>query len=216
MRPTSTDIAKNVTRFFVYLLVVWGFWRLLFQAPDPWEELLVKPLVWLLPLAYVLKREKQGLASIGVTTKGLFPTLYFTLMLGAVFLMIGFLTNYLKYSSFSFNAMIASTDFTTALILSFFTAVTEELVFRGYFFTRLETLVQSEWTANLLVSVGWVLIHMPIAIFDWKLMPMALLSYIAVIFVFSIGATFVFARTRNVFAASLLHVLWQWPVILYR
>jgi membrane protease YdiL (CAAX protease family) len=37
-----------------------------------------------------------------------------------------------------------------------------------------------------------------------------------VIFLFSIGTTFVFLRTKNIIAPILLHVLWQWPIILFR
>jgi len=44
----------------------------------------------------------------------------------------------------------------------------------------------------------------------------ALAAYFLLTTLFGIGSAFVFARTRNVFSSILLHVLWEWPIILFR
>ena len=53
---------KHATAIAAYLLIVWGFYRLMFKLPDEIEELIVKPLVWLLPVFFLLGREKLDLA----------------------------------------------------------------------------------------------------------------------------------------------------------
>ena len=207
---------KHSVSFFAYLFVVWGFYRLLFQFPEPLEELIVKPIVWLVPLYILVKREKLNLNSLGIQFSNLFSVIYFVLALGFVFSLFGFLVNYLKYSGINFSAYIGQAGFAGSLLLSFFTATSEEIAFRGYIFTRFLKYVKNEWQANIVTSIGWSMIHLPIAIFDWRLEPGALLIYMLMAFSYSIGVTFVFIRSKSIVAPILLHVLWQWPIILFR
>jgi len=57
---------------------------------------------------------------------------------------------------------------------------------------------------------------MPVAIFDWKLDIVSLFIYFILTFAFAVGSSFVFARSRNIISPILLHILWQWPIILFR
>lgn len=207
---------KHALAFFTYLFIVWGFYRLLFQAPDPLEELIVKPIVWLVPTYYLLKKEKASWRDIGFNFSNIFSVVYFVIGLGFVFTLFAFGVNYLKYGGVNFGANIGQEPFVYALVLSFFTAVSEETAFRGFIFTRLLKGINSELQANLVASVGWTMIHLPIAIFDWKLGLTDLAIYSFIAFTFSLGVTYVFMRTRNIAAPILLHVLWQWPIILFR
>lgn len=207
---------KHAISFYAYLLVVWGFYRLLFQAPAPLEELVVKPIIWLVPLYFLVKREKAKWTSIGIVFNNFFRTVYFVLTLGFVFSLFAVLVNYLKYGGLNFAANLTEVTFWGAIGLSFITATSEEITFRGYLLTRLMSVIKSEWMANLIISIGWAAIHLPIAVLDWKLEGMSLIIYTLVVSLFSVGTTFVFLRTKNIAAPILLHVLWQWPIILFR
>lgn len=201
----------------VYLLIVWGFYRFLFQLPETIEELFIKPVVWLVPVFYLVMKEREGLSSIGITLKNLFPAVYYALGLGAFFVMEALLINFVKYGGqFNLGANIGQLPFMTSLGLSFATAVSEELAFRGYIFTRVWKFMGNEINANLLTSAFWALIHVPITIFVWKLDFSAALVYLMLTALFGIGSSFVYARTRNILSPILLHVLWQWPIILFR
>src|SRR5688572_3889862 len=100
----KTALVKNVTVYATYLIIIWAFYRFLFQFPDEIEELVIKPIVWLLPLLHFIKKEGFGISSLGFTFKNLFPAVYFSLGLGAVFVIEGLLTNYLKYGGLHFAA----------------------------------------------------------------------------------------------------------------
>jgi len=207
---------KHATILATYLLIVWGFYRFLVKLPDEIEELVIKPILWLLPVVYLVRKEGGGLASVGITKKNLFPAVYLSLALGILFLAEALLINYLKYQSFSFAANIGNLPFFTALGLSFATAFTEEITFRGYLFNRVWYAIDNELVANLSTSIIWALIHVPVSIFVWKLSFSASLIYLLLTTLFGIGAAFVFARTKNVFSSILLHVMWEWPIILFR
>lgn len=207
---------KDTTVFFTYLLIVWGFYRLLLQVPDPFDEVMVKPLVWLLPVYFLLKKEKLTWESVGVTSKNAFKAIYFALFLGFIFAFEGVLINFMKYDGLSFAANVGERSLIASLLISFVVATSEEIAFRGYIFSRLKVLFSSELRAALISSVGWVLIHMPIAIFDWKLAIGPLLGYLLLVFAFGFASCVLFARTKNILSSILLHVLWAWPIILFR
>ncbi len=208
---------KYAVSFAVYLLIVWGFYRFLFELPEPVEELFIKPIVWLLPVLYLLKKERQGLSSLGITLKGLFPAIYYALGLGAFFVMEALIINYIKYGGeFNLGSNIGKLPLLPALGLSFATAISEELAFRGYIFTRVWNFIKNELYANILTSMFWAMIHVPITIFVWKLDITAALTYLFLTTLFGIGSSFVYARTKNILSPILLHVLWQWPIILFR
>lgn len=208
---------KRAVYLAVYLLIVWGFYRFLFQLPEQIEELFIKPIVWIVPVLYLVRVERQTLESIGITTKGLFPAVYYALGLGAFFVMEALIINFVKYGGqFNLGANIGNLPLLPALGLSFATAISEEIAFRGYIFTRVLKFIKNEVYANLLTSVFWAMIHVPITIFVWKLDFTAAVTYLVLTAIFGVGSAFVFARTKNIVSPILLHVLWQWPIILFR
>lgn len=208
---------KYAVYLAVYLLIVWGFYRFLFKMPDEIEELVLKPIIWLVPVFYLVKKERLGLDSLGITTKNLFPAVYYALGLGSVFVIEALVVNYLKYDGqFNLGANIGALPLLPALGLSFATAISEEIAFRGYVFTRVWKFMNNEISANLLTSIFWAMIHVPITIFVWKLDLTASIVYLLLTTIFGIGSSFVFARTKNIVSPILLHVLWQWPIILFR
>ena len=214
--PSRILFVKNVTVYSTYLILIWAFYRFLFQFPDEVEELIIKPIVWLIPLFYLVKKEGFSFTSLGFTFKNLFPSIYLSIGLGAVFVTEGLITNYLKYKGFNFGANIGNLPLMTSLGLSFATAFSEESAFRGYLFTRLLFVTRNELTANLITTTLWTGIHIPIAFFIWKLSFTAGITYLMLTAIFGMGSAFIFSRTKNIWGSIFLHVLWAWPIILFR
>lgn len=215
-KQNKSETLKNAVNLGAFLLVAWGFYRFLFQFPEEVEELFIKPAVWLGATIYFVKKEKASLSSLGITSKNLFPAIYLSLALGALFVIEGLVVNFVKYQSFNFAANIGQKPLFAALGLSFATAISEEITFRGYIFNRVWQALGSEVWANLSTSLLWALIHVPVTIFVWKLSLGAALIYLLLTTIFGIGSAFVFARTKNVASSIFLHVLWEWPIILFR
>jgi len=209
-------VLKNITIYITYLLLFWGFYRLLFKLPDNIEETVVKPIFWIIPLLYLLRIEKASLESIGVTLKNLFPSIYLALGLGSLFVLEGLLGNFIKYGQLNFIANIGEKLIFSGFVISLATAVTEELAFRGYIFNRLWKIFGKEIPANVVTTLFWTLIHVPIVIFVWKYPLMDSLVYLLLTTVYGAGSAFIFARTQNIISSVLLHVLWEWPIILFR
>jgi membrane protease YdiL (CAAX protease family) len=214
--PKKNTAIKNTTILAAYLIIVWGFYRELAHFPEEIEEMIIKPILWLGPVIYLIKKEKAPLSSIGVTGKNLFNSIYLSLILGMFFAFEGLFINIIKYKGINFSANLGENSFYFSLLITLFTAVSEELTFRGYFFTRIWSVVKNEWSANLITTAVWAIIHVPIAIFWWGSSILGVVGYLILVSLFGIGSAFIFARTKNVTSSILLHLMWEWPIILFR
>lgn len=213
---SRTNLLKNATLLFTFLFIVWGCYRLIIKLPDEVEEFIIKPIIWVVPVLFLVKKEKTNLASIGITFDNLFKSIYISIALGSVFTVIAVATNFIKYGKFNFGANLGTQGLLLSLGLSFTTAISEEIVFRGYIFTRLWQALGDEWKANLITTAGWTLIHVPVTIFVNKLDPISAIVYLFLTATFGIGSAFIYARTKNISSSIFLHVLWEWPIMLFR
>jgi len=210
---------RHVFSLFSFIFVLWAVYRYFPELLPVWvEELILKPLVWLVPTFWLVRKiEKEPFSSLGFTKKNIFPSLYWGIGLGLVFALEGFLTNILKYRGLRLLSLnYTPLAFLGSLGLSLVTAFSEETVFRGYIFTRLWRIWKKEWLANLVSAGLFVLIHLPIGVFVLGYRPLVMLIYLFFIFVYGFASAFVFARTGNLISSVLLHVFWAWPIILFR
>ncbi len=212
----KTSLLKHATLLFTSLFLVWGCYRLNFKLPDEIEELIIKPIIWIVPVLFLVKYEKTNLESIGLTFNNLFKSIYITLILGSFFAMLAFITNYIKYGKFNFGANLGQQGLLLSLGISFATAISEEIVFRGFIFSRLWSATGNELHANLITTSLWTLIHVPVVIFVNKLNPIDAFIYLFLTFILGIGSAFLYARTKNISSSIFLHVLWEWPINLFR
>lgn len=210
---------KHVFALFSFIFVIWSFYRYLPGILPLWmEELILKPLIWLVPMFWLVRKiERQSFSSLGFTKKKLFPSLYWGIGLGLVFALEGLLTNIVKYRGLNLVSLnYPVSGFIALFFISLATAFSEETVFRGYIFNRLWQIWNQEWLANIISSFLFVLIHLPIGIFVLGYTPLVMLAYLFFVFIFAFGSAFVFGRTRNVASSILLHIFWSWPIVLFR
>lgn len=209
---------KNVFVLYTILLLVWGFYRVLFKLPDTVEEVILKPVIWLIPLFYFLHKEKRGLSSIGWTFKNLFQGIYFGIGLGVLFSLAAVLSNLVKYggvANFS-SSILQNQNVLLALAIAFITAISEETVFRGFILTRLINFLKDTYLAIIITTIGWIIIHIPVLIFVNQLDFSSLLIQIILAGIFSLGSCFVYLKTNNIMASILVNVLWGFPILLFR
>lgn len=214
LQKKSLIYARNYSAFIV---VTWSLYRVFYGTlPEDFEEIILKPLIWIGPIFYLLSLEGKGFKSLGYHFKNLFNCIYFILALGAGFALLGLIVNVIKYSGPSFSARFGDYGFITSFFLSTITAVTEETVFRGYLFTRFWKGLGNEFRAALATTFVWTLVHVPIVLTLGLTYPLGIALYLVLIALYGFGACFVYARTRNIASSILLHLLWEWPILLFR
>ena len=72
--------------YVLYLVLVWSAYRISgISLPQEIDEFLVKPIIWLLPIGFILSKEGKGVETLGLTKKNLLPGIYLALFLGLIF-----------------------------------------------------------------------------------------------------------------------------------
>jgi len=210
----------DVVSVYMVILLVWGFYRLLFRLPEWVEELFLKPVVWLLPVARrVVKEEhesiKARLASVGVTTKNLGAAVALGLALGVFYLFvgrIGMMARSGQVSAPNLGGMANSPILIIVLALA--TAIAEQLVFMGYILPRLVEVWQHEWRAAITTAVLFGIVHLPILIFGYQLPLQAVAGQFVLVLLLGLGNSMVMLRVKNVVTPILSHALWGLAVLL--
>lgn len=206
---------RLIGRLYLIIFIFWGLYRLIFRLPDDIEEIILKPIIWLVPTFYIVfKIERKGLASLGYSTKALGSSFIKGVGLGILFLIVGLGLNYLRNGGFSIQNLPAKEFFLPALLLSFITAVSEETVFRGYIMNRLSVVLKNGFTANIISSLGFCLIHLPITVFVYHYGLPQIFIFLILVFLSSLGSGLAFSWTKTIWASILIHVFWAWPVAL--
>jgi len=220
-------IASNLQRwrrlfsYWSFLLVFWGFYRFLFRFPEEIEEGVIKPLVWLGPVVAIIVLKEKGkiLSSLGWRKKNIFASLRFGLWVGIFLAGEALLVNYFKnrhHLLFIGSPYETPALFWSAFALSAVTAFSEETAFRGFILKRALSLFPRSGLVNFWVSLSFTMIHFPAAFFVYHYPWDTAIIYFLLVFLMSLVAGYGFIKTRNTLAAFLVHLLWWWPLILFR
>lgn len=209
---------EPVYQLWGWILLVWSLYRYFLKLPESVDELIAKPLVFVAPvLWYVRKKERRHLTTLGLTTQNLFTSLYVGVGFGFVFALEGLAANAIKYGRIQVNPIAALEQYglVMLLVLSFATAFTEELLNRGFLFTRILETSKSLPYASMLSTVLFVLLHVPILVTTLRLQGMTLVLFFVTDFILGLANSLLYYNTKSLVAPILVHAFWNMTVALY-
>ena len=201
-----------------WIAIAWALYRYFFRLPEWADEFIFKPLVFVLPVIwYVRMKERAKLTSLGLTTKDLFTSIYIGLGFGFVFALEGLVANAIKYGKLTIVPIGAFTQYgmATLLLLSFATAVSEEILSRGFVFNRLIAAKKSLPYASIISTLMFVLLHVPILVLSLHLQGPALILFFITDFVLGFANSLLLYNTGSLVAPVLVHIFWNMTVALY-
>lgn len=209
--------------FIVWFVIflIWAFYRASFFLPEYVDEFLVKPLIFVLPILYiVLVREKKKLKDLGLApkSKDFFTDLYIGVVIGVLFALEGLLINYLKYGKFSFFPIMAtriSGGLGLFFLINLATSLWEEILGRGYLYKRLFKLSNNQFGAAFTSSFLFLLLHVPILFTRLHLSGTSLLAYPVSILLLGITNSYIFNLRGSLVLPILIHLFWNMTVALY-
>lgn len=217
VKPTAPSTTAAY-RVWGWIAIAWALYRYFFKLPEWADEFIFKPLVFVAPvLWYVRTKERRPLSSIGLHGKNLFNSIYIGLGFGFIFALEGLAANAIKYGKLQIVPIAAFTQYGmwTLLLLSLATAITEEILSRGFVFTRLLEEKKSLPYASLVSTVMFVTLHLPILAFSLKLQGMALVLFFVTDFVLGFANSLLLYNTGSLVAPILIHIFWNMTVALY-
>lgn len=208
---------EPILRVWAWILLAWSLYRYFFHLPEWADELIFKPLVFILPVIWYVRRiEKKPLSSLGITANNFFQSLYIGLGFGAVFALEGFVAHALKYGKLDVNPIAAFRQYGFFLLfLSLATAISEELLSRGFIFSRIYEKTKNLFSSALTSSLLFVLLHVPMLLTINRLQGSTLILFFVTDFILAYANSMLFASTRSLVAPILVHIFWNMTVALY-
>lgn len=200
------------------VLILWSLYRVYIHMPEWFDELIAKPFVFLGPmLFYVIFQEQRKLVTVGLAAGRFMRDVYLGLGFGLLFAVEGIAANSLKYGRLALSPSISIGGGVLFLevILSLATAFSEELLVRGFLYTRLKEAYQSELKALVVTTGMYFMLLVPIIFTVLKLNGVPLLLFVITNLVISLTNTMIFNETRTLTVPVLIHSFWNMAVVLY-
>lgn len=207
-----------VFQFWAWQLLAWSLYRYFFKFPEPVDEFIVKPFVFILPvLFFVLVIEKRKIDSIGVTSKNLLQSVLIGCGFGLLFAGEAIYANIFKYGTLTLtpNPSIVAYGIPFMVILSLATSVSEELLSRGFFFSRLFEASKNVIQSVIMSTLLFVAFHIPILLTSLRFQGTTLILFFITSFVLGMTNSLIFHKTKSLVAPVLIHLFWNMTVAVF-
>lgn len=219
--PQSKQHIQNpewIYRFWAWQLLAWSLYRYFLHFPEWVDECIAKPLVFVLPvLWWVFSKEHNRWNSIGITKKNIGPSILLGTGIGALFIAMGLVASMAKYGSIVVHPIqaVSAYGMVGIITLSLITAFSEELLNRGFLFSRLFAVTKHLWYSVGMSGVLFVLFHIPVLVTSLKFEGSVLLVFFFSTFLLGVVNALSYAATSSILAPILIHFFWNMTVALF-
>lgn len=179
----------------IFVLAIWTIYRLNLPENLILDELLSKPIIWLLPVLIVVKFDFK---SLGFTKKNIYKNILIGLGVGLV---LSLERIYIKHLTAQFSLVF--------IISAFFTSITEETFFRGYLLNNSLKYFKNPAVAMILNGLFFSITHIPIAIFVFHYYGYNLFTYLLLNFISGFADIFLFTYTKSIYTSISNHFVWN-------
>lgn len=200
------------------ILFLWTVYRYFFRFPEWTDELIAKPLLFFIPVYFVIKfKEKNQLNTIGLVKKNLIKNILLGIGAGLLLLQVYVLTILFKYGALTIHTeRFQGIELVWIIVLPVITGFLEEVVFRGYFLTRYERVFKNVAIAVLLSTFLFILIHLPLYYFVYHYSFIEILVAAGLLMQLSIINSILYVYTKTVAASSATHIIWNFGQTILR
>ena len=217
MHPQLQFKVQKAFNVWGIILILWSLYRVYGpRLPETIDELIMKPLIFLGPVILVLGQEKKPLASVGIARGHFWKDVYMGLGLGLLFIFEGIVTNSLKYGGLRIMPQIPISQLAliTTLIVVLATGISEEVLVRGFLYTRLKE--GYGWVKAMLISTAmYFMLLVPYIFVISKLNGITLFVFVLTTVMISFVNTMIFNETKTITVPVLVHAFWNMAVVLY-
>jgi membrane protease YdiL (CAAX protease family) len=218
-RKTPIQSMLNV---WAVVLIIWALYRWYFKTSMPiWvDEFIAKPVVFFIPVYYyITKIEKQNFfKGVDLDWKKMSVSqVVIAALLGGVFFIAGGVSYFLKHTTLSPHVISAGLPAPLLLLIfvAFATAISEEMLSRGFVLKRLYNDLGNVYTSAFLSSILFFFMHIPILFTNEAFFGQLLLQVMLTDFLLSMAVSFMYLQTRNLLVPILIHALYNLSLYIF-
>jgi len=213
-KTTSTQKALNL---WAIVLIVWSIYRASIKMPEWFDEFIAKPIVFILPVYYYIRKidKKNFFADIYLDLKKILPDFLLGLVIAVFFIVSAFLANWLKAGKLFLKPQpnVCLLLFTIALAIA--TAISEEVLSRGFVLKRLYQESKNIYTSSFFASLLFFFLHVPMLFTSNNIFGGLLLTFMVTDILLSLIISFIFIQRKSLTLPILIHAFYNLIIILF-
>lgn len=212
---TTTQKALNL---WAIILIVWSIYRANFKMPDWFDEFLAKPLIFILPVYYYIKKieQKNFFKEIFIEKKQVREDLTIGLGIGLIFAISAVLGNFIKYKKLVFfSTSISPSNVLLLLLIALATGISEEILSRGFILKKLYEESKNILTSSFFASFLFFFLHVPILFTNIKITGGLLLLFMMTDISLSLVLSFIFLSRKSLILPILIHAFYNLAITLF-
>jgi len=165
MKKNNVLFSQKVLNLWGIVLIVWAFYRLKFRMPDWFDEFIAKPLVFVLPVYYFIKRveKKSFFSSLNWSFKKIKNDFLKAFLIGTIFVLTIIAANFFRYQRIIFfKQEVAIAKLFYLISISLVGAITEQILSTGFVFKRLYEESKNFYQTAFFNAVLFFFLHIPL------------------------------------------------------
>lgn len=207
---------RRILYFYLYLFIVWGIYRYTSDYSEIVDEFVVKPLLWLIPIAVIILFFEKRNVVHGIHLH--FRTVFHDSLFGGIaglFIFLVFLGSlYIQDGNITFNPHnYALWAIVPLLSIALARALTEEIAFRGFIQSRLKRDKHSHHWANIVTTCMFVAINIPVILAVKNNPPIITFTQLALLTELSLIDGYLFHTRAGLLAPIISHTMWAFAVL---
>lgn len=213
MKSKVSPLQKALNLWAV-ILIVWSIYRTYMQMPEWFDEFIAKPIVFVLPVIYYIRKvdKKNVLESlfINLEPKKIFKDLFYSLIIGLVFLGTAFLAYFLKTNKVLMIGNVSSAKVLLMIVATAFaTGITEEILSRGFVLKKLYEESKNPISSTFFSAILFFFLHVPILFANPKINGNMLLMFMGTDLLLSMINGLIFIERKSLFVPILIHTFYN-------
>lgn len=216
MKSKSSPTQKTLNVWAI-ILIVWAIYRAKFRLPEWFDEFVAKPMVFVLPVYFYIKKfeKKSFLPSIDFKIKLKLADFFLIFVIGLIFFSSAMAANFLKFGKLINLSNFNLSNISLIIFIALATGLSEEILSRGFVLKRLYDESKNIYTSSFFASILFFFLHVPILFTNTRLSGNVLLMFLATDLILSLVNSFVFLERKNLIPPIIIHALYNLSIILF-
>lgn len=209
--------SQKVLNVWAVILIIWSIYRVKFKLPEWFDEFIAKPVVFILPVYYYLKKveKKKFFQALDWKLKPRISDIMIGLLTGALFFLTTLLSNFIKtHRIFAVTQGLNMNKFVLVILIAFATSISEEVLSRGFVLKRLYEESKNVYMSSFFASILFFFLHVPILFTNVKLTGNLLLYFMFTDMLLSLTNSFIYLERRSLAVPILIHAFYNLSIFL--
>jgi len=218
MKQKSSPVQKALNLWAI-ILIIWAVYRAKFRLPEWFDEFIAKPLVFILPVFYFIKKveKKNFFLRIDLHLKNSVKDILWGLVIGGVFIIVAIISQLVKFGHVVFitGQNLTLLSILIILLTALATSISEEILSRGFILKRLYEDSKNIFTSSFFASILFFFLHVPILFTNVKITGNILLFFMATDLILSLTNSFIFLDRKSLILPIMIHAVYNISVIIF-